>query len=510
MKIPNLDEIKRARAYADFSYFMDYDSEYEDKQGKTQTKDKDGKHLDVLDKALQDVSEGRLTRLIVTLPPRHGKSERVSKKFPAWHLGKNPDDEMIVASYSIDLARGFSRIAKDTLESRFDVFEQTIDKNKASNEEWGLDGYRGGLVAAGVGGAITGRGARIAIIDDPVKNAADASSQIVRDNTWEWYKSTLYTRLTPDGRIIIVMTRWHEDDLVGRLLEQEKQEIEMGTHIGETWTVINLPAIAEEDDVLGRQTGEPLWPEFGFTLERLEKIKNDVGTYVFNALYQQRPAAQEGNLFKRHWWRYWQKPGQDLPPVPVRVGDQIFHIKPVTLPSRFDEQLQSWDCAFKDNDGSDFVVGQAWGRNMADKYLLAQAKDRMDFVRTMDEILSMTFKFPKARLKLIEDKANGPAVISAMKRKVSGLVPIEPDGSKLARAQATSADVESGNVFLPHPLNEPWVNDFINTFASFPKVANDDEVDAFSQAMNRMMHRSIRRYKEYEPHDYSNGSKTGY
>ncbi len=499
--IPTLDAVRSARAYADFGYFIDYDSA---------GKDRTGKHLDVLDAALQRVSTGELTRLIVTMPPRHGKSERVSKKFPAWHLGRNPDDEMIVAAYSIDLARGFSRLARDTLGAHRDVFGCAVDKDKSSAEEWGVEGHRGGLVAAGVGGPITGRGARIAIIDDPVKNAEDASSETMREKLWEWYQSTFYTRLTPDGRIIIVMTRWHEDDLVGRLLQKEQEEIATGEHVGEKWTVINFPAIAEDRDILGRQIGEPLWPEYGFDLVKLDKIRQDVGSYVFNALYQQRPAAQEGNMFKRHWWRYWQRPGQNLPPVPVRIGDQVYQIQPETLPARFDEQLQSWDCTFKDSDGSDLVCGQAWGREAVNKYLLDQALDRMDIVRTMDEILSMTTKHPKARLKLIEDKANGSAVMQMLKRKVSGLVAVQPEGGKIARASAAAPEVEAGNVYLPHPMIAPWVTNFIDTFASFPKVAHDDQVDAFSQAMNRLMYHKTSRHERVQDYDYSGGSRTGY
>src|SRR5690606_22608743 len=262
----------------DFSFFIDYDSD---------GRDKDGKHLDVLDETLQKVSKGELKRVIVTMPPRHGKSERVSKKFPAWHVGRNPTDEIILASYSVDLSRGFSRIARDTLTANKSVFGVEVDKNNQSAESWGIDGYRGGVTAAGVGGPITGKGARIAIIDDPVKNAEEANSEVMREKVWDWYTSTLYTRLTPDGRIIVVMTRWHEDDLVGRLLKKEADEIKEGTHKGERWTVINFPALAEDDDYLGRKEGEPLWPEFGFDSTRLEQIKSDVGSYVFNALYQQ-------------------------------------------------------------------------------------------------------------------------------------------------------------------------------------------------------------------------------
>ena len=463
-KLPTLEEVRKARAYVDFSYFMDYDSG---------GKDVDGKHLDVLDKALQDVSEGKIKRLIVAMPPRHGKSERVSKKFPAWHVGRNPGDEIILASYSIDLSREHSMIARDTLANHPDVFGVNLAKDRQSAESWGIEGHRGGVKAAGVGGPITGRGARIAIIDDPVKNAEEANSEVMRDKIWAWYQSTLYTRLTPDGRIIVVMTRWHEDDLVGRLLQKEREEIEAGTHTGERWTVINFPAIAEENDYLGRSIGEPLWPEFGFDLQRLEQIKQDVGSYVFNALYQQRPAAAEGAMIKRHWWKFYNDDPRSM---------------------RFDEIIQSWDCTFKDSDGSDYVVGQVWGRIGADVYLIDTVRERMDITATIDAILHITSKWPDARLKLIEDKANGPAIISILQRKIGGIVAVKPTESKIARASAVVPFIEAGNVHLPQ--GKPWVDEFIDECASFPHGAHDDQVDAMSQALKRLCFRRIHPHKE--------------
>lgn len=429
------------------------------------------RHLLLLTETLEKVSSGEIKRLIVTMPPRHGKSEVVSKKYPAWHLGRNPNDEIILASYSIDLSRSFSRIARETLQGASNVFNVKLDPNHSTAESWGIAGKRGGLVAAGVGGSITGKGARIAIIDDPIKNAEEANSEVIRQKVWEWYQSTLYTRLTPDGRIILVMTRWHEDDLVGRLLEKERQEIKEGTHTGDRWQVINLPAIAESNDILGRSEGEALWPEYGFNLQRLEQIRRDVGSYVFNALYQQRPAAMEGSMFKRNWWRFYE-----------------------TLPTSFDEMMQSWDMSFKGSDGSDFVVGQVWGRIGANKYLVDQVRGRMDITETIHHIQRLTIKYPLARLKLIEDKANGPAVISLLKGSISGLVAVNPDGGKVARASAMLPDLEAGNIYLPR--NVGWLDDFLHEASAFPRGAHDDQVDAMSQAIRRMMFHDTATYKD--------------
>lgn len=448
-----VDEMMTSGMIARLEWFLEIESSW---------KWQPSKHLRMLCNTLEQVSKGSIKRLIVTMPPRHGKSEVVSKKYPAWHLGRWPNDEIILASYSIDLSRSFSRIARETLQGAQSVFGVRLDPNHSTAESWGLQGKRGGLVAAGVGGSITGKGAKIAIIDDPIKNAEEANSEVIRQKVWEWYQSTLYTRLTPDGRIVIVMTRWHEDDLVGRLLEKEAQEIAEGTHTGDKWQVINLPAIAESNDILGRTEGEPLWPDYGFNLERLEQIKRDVGSYVFNALYQQRPSAQEGSMFKRQWWKYYD-----------------------SVPASFDEMMQSWDMSFKGSDGSDFVVGQVWGRIGANKYLIDQIRGRMDITETINHIQRLTIKYPLARLKLIEDKANGPAVISLLKNSIAGLVAVNPDGGKVARASAILPDLEAGNIYLPR--NVGWIDEFLHEASAFPRGAHDDQVDAMTQAIRRMM-----------------------
>lgn len=460
LNLADYDDLIYKQAYAElakreFSAFMDYDKLSE------HAEDAAGRHLDVLDNALQLVSEGKLKRLIVTMPPRHGKSERVSKKFPAWHMGRNPNDEMIIASYSIDLARDFSRIARDTFITHSDVFGYSLDKNNQSSESWGIQGHRGRVTAAGVGGSITGKGARIAIIDDPIKNHQEAQSEVIRETLWGWYQSTLYTRLTPDGAIIVVQTRWHEDDLVGRLLTEEAIQVKDGVHTGERWTVINFPAIAEEGDYLGRALGEPLWPEYGFGIDQLNKIKSDVGSYVFNALYQQRPSAAEGNMLKREWWKYY----DNLPPLATT--------------------LISVDAAFKDSDDSDYVVVQVWGKAGPNIYLIDQVRGRMNFLATCNTIRNLAKKYPEAQVKLIEDKANGSAIIQTLNLEMGGIIPVNPEGGKVTRVNAVSAHIESGHVYLPR---NSWINEFVEECASFPNGKNDDQVDCMSQALHRFIY----------------------
>jgi predicted phage terminase large subunit-like protein len=419
---------------------------------------KTARHLHLLCTKLEAVERGEIRRLMVFMPPRHGKSEVVSKKFPAYFLGKNPHKEVIISSYSADLAMDFSRISRNTLKEWGEgLWNVNLAKDSGAVGRWGIEGTRGGLTAAGVGGPITGRGAHVAIIDDPFKNWQDAASKTIRDNVYDWYRSTLRTRLAPNGAIILVMTRWHEDDLAGRLLEESKN----GT--GEKWEVVSLPAVAEEEDVLGRKEGDVLWPE-RFHPNEYADIKKAVGTRLWISLYQQRPSPDEGQIFRRNWWKFYKQ-----------------------APSSFDEILQSWDCTFKESDNSDFVVGQVWGKIGADRYLLDQVRARMDFPATITAIRSMTAKWPQASSILVEDKANGPAVIATLEREIYGIIPINPEGGKIVRAQAVSPQIESGNVFLPDPSIANWVHDYLEEFAAFPNGAHDDMVDSTTQALNRLM-----------------------
>lgn len=238
--------------------------------------------------ALEKVERGEIDRLMIFMPPRHGKSELASKRFPAWCLGRNPKRQIIAASYNSDLANDFGRSVRNIVaEPEFsNVFRDVAlaADSKAANR---LNTNHGGAyVAAGVGTAVTGRGANIALIDDPLKDREEADSERRRDLVWDWYRSTLYTRLMPGGAIVLIQTRWHEDDLAGRLLEQD----------GAQWQVVELPAI--------NAAGEALWPEW-YDLATLQRIKETVGQREWSALYQQQPQPDEGTYFQRDWFTEW-------------------------------------------------------------------------------------------------------------------------------------------------------------------------------------------------------------
>jgi predicted phage terminase large subunit-like protein len=297
------------------------------------------------------------------------------------------------------------------------------------------------------------------IIDDPIKNAEEAFSETIRRKHKDWYQSTLRTRLEPDGAIVLVMTRWNTDDLAGWLLEEAKKEG------GEQWEVLSLPAIAEIDnDVLGRKKGEALFPE-RFPIDALLKTKTTSGSYFWAAMYQQRPAPEGGNIIHREWLKlYNYKLARDM---------------------KFEMIIQSWDMSFKETNDSSYVVGQIWGKKGADKYLLDQVRRQMGFVDTLSSFRLLTAKWPQATAKLVEDKANGTAVMDTLKHEIAGIVAVEPEGSKVARAYAVSPQFEAGNIYIPD--SALWAQDYIEELVAFPNAMNDDQMDATSQGIKYLI-----------------------
>jgi predicted phage terminase large subunit-like protein len=419
-----------------------------------------------LDVFLARVARKESPRLILTAPPRHGKSELISRRFPAYVLGKHPDMTLICTSYAAALASRMNRDVQRVIDSQEyrQLFPGTClaDKGVADGQSYSrtteffeIVGRKGSYRSAGVGGGITGMGADCIIVDDPIASQAEAHSPIERQKVWDWFNTVLYTRCQPGAGIAIIHTRWHEDDLIGRLLEREKEDGFEG------WEVINFPAIAERDEEF-RKEGEPLFPEF-FDIKALERIRKRQSSMDWSALYQQRPAPDDGQVFRREWFRYWTEPPRNL-----------------------DKVMMSWDMTFKDTAGSDYVVGQVWGKRDAESFLLDQVRGRMGFVRTCQEVERLAAKWPAAYEKLVEDKANGPAVIDTLRKRLPGIIPIEPEGSKLARAHVVTAMLEAGNVRFPDPRQHPWVGELESELLSFPVGLHDDQVDALTQALRRM------------------------
>lgn len=431
--------------------------------------------LDLIDKLVTDSYQTPDSRLIVAMPPQEGKSERVTKTGTLWALLDDPERRIAIASYSQELAEGFGRDIRNWLTVN-DGTDGTLDlglrvaADNGAARRWTLAGHRGGVVAVGLGSSLTGRPVDALIIDDPIKDAEQADSAYYRDRAWDWWTATASTRLAPGAPVILILTRWHEDDLAGRLLRAED---------GHLWRMVNIPALADHDpgkgetDPLGREPGEWLESARGRTPEQWQQRRVAVGSRVFNALYQGRPSPETGNVWQRSWWRRYLTP-------PWRVdGDQRRTID-------MDEVFTSWDLTFAATAGSDFVVGQVWGRRGAEVYLLDQVRERMTFTETVAAFEQLAHRWPDARAHLIEDKANGPAVISTLRSKVPGIIPITPKDSKYARASAVSPYIEAGNVLLPEASIAGFdVEGLIDEAAGFPNAAHDDQVDATSQALAR-------------------------
>lgn len=388
--------------------------------------------------------EGGVYLVGENLIPTHN-SMSITETLPSWYVGFKPEQRVIVVSYGDDLARRFGRRNKQKLKDNEVIFTE-FDLVRDSDTDM-FTSENGSILSRGIGAGVTGQSADLIIVDDPIKNREEAESQKIRNKIFDEYRDSLLSRLSANGKIIIIMTRWHEDDLIGRIASSDIQD----------FFYLNLPCEAEENDLLGREVGDALFAEIGKDKKWLAKKKKAYsdreGMRSWLALYQGRPTAQEGNMFKRHYWRYYD-PTLDMPKY-------------------FDEVLQSWDCAFKDEDDSDYVCGTIWGRQGGNYYLLDLVNERMDIINTMKAIENMSAKWPKSLVKLVEDKANGPAVIRLLRNKVPGLIAVTPDGGKVARANAILGAVESGNVYLPIPDLYPWVLDFIEQCASFPQGSHD-------------------------------------
>lgn len=426
--------------------------------------------LELIDRELVHLADDpNAKRLMIFMPPQEGKSERISHRFPEWLLRFNPDLRIAIVSYADEMARRWGAEIKMDVET-FNGDDGGVDlglrlraDSKAAGR-WHVAGHKGGVYCCGVAGSLTGKPVDWLIIDDPIKDLEHAYSLKYRERAKRFWRAVAIPRFGPNTKVVVVQTRWHEDDFSGWQLAEH----------ADRWKVISIPAEAEsEDDPLGREIGEMMISARGN--RDWEQIRKDVGEVVWAALYQQRPSPADGGIFKRSWWKEYTVPRW----VERPDGSCI-------VPGA-DEVVCSWDMAFKDLADSDYVCGQVWARFGLQAFLVDQIHDRLSFVETRIAVRQLSARWPQATAKYIEDKANGTAVINSLSTTVSGMIPVEPDGSKLARARAISPFVEAGQVFLPSPELCPWVGQFIEEHASFPNGVYDDQVDATSQAINRML-----------------------
>lgn len=447
-------------------------------------------HLDYLSDrltaAIAKVEQGTSQYMVVSMPPREGKSQLTSVYLPAWILHKHPEWPIGLISHDPSLAVKWGREVRALLEEKASLLGVKLAKDAGAAGEW-LTTEKGGVLSRSVGQSITGRGFKVLIVDDAVKDFADAHSPVKREALWDWWLHNASTRQDGPWLVVFIGTRWHEDDVIGRLLSDEYDGDP------DQWENIQFPAIAEDADVLGRKPGEPLLsPLLDETqteaLKRWAQLKRSVGSYAWNALYQQHPSPAKGEIFNSDWWRFWTRN-----PANVTDDGKVVLLDEEAL--RRAMWLDSWDCAFKATTSSDYVVGGRWAQVAANRYLMHQERARLSFTKTLARMLVWSDKAnpstPYAELvhlRLVEDKANGTAVIDTLTDRVPGMVPVNPTESKEARARAVTPECEAGNVFLPYPQDpgHEWVTDLLSELREFPHGRHDDQVDALTQALQRM------------------------
>lgn len=372
-------------------------------------------------------------------------------------MGKHPEEYIVQAGYAESIALTHSRKARDIFISpELDRLfpdthhrperpgQETIIPERQAAHEWGTK-QGGSYYAVGIGGGLTGRGFDIGIIDDPIKDAEEAESETIREKVWGWYTTVFRTRAQPDAAIIVVMTRWHQDDLVGRLLKQSQDH-----PAADQWKVLHFPVIHE---------GQALWPE-RYPVEVLEKIRSSIGGRAFESLYQGNPSIAEGEIIKREWWRYY----KELP--------------------RFDRKVQSWDTAFKDKQLNDYSVCTTWGETRNGFYLIDVWRAKVEFPELKRVALAL-YDRDIPDVVLVEDKASGQSLVQELERNTRiPVFPIKVDANKVARANAATPLIEAGKVYLPE--SAPWLFDYIEELSAFPNAKHDDQVDSTTQALSYM------------------------
>lgn len=414
-----------------------------------------------LARAVERADQGLDTNLIISMPPGSGKSMTASVVFPLWLLLNRPDWEIGLVSAEASLATKFSGDVQREYE------ERSTESYRGGVTDWSIAGKRGGIIARGIKGSMSGRRLRVAIIDDPIKHMEDAYSERIREVVWRVWRSVIKTRMRPGSIILSIATRWHDDDLNGRLLKTDG------------WETLIIPAIAEEDDALGRKVGEPLLSvqqeeDTEDALARWETIKAEVGTAIFNALYQQHPGDVAGTVFKMPWWRYYTE--DQLP-----AADQIITAWDLT----FGTATQGRPAAGQaPTVAGDWCVGQAWQRTGNQYYLLDQVRFRGGFTEQLAQMRTFIGRYPQAIAHVVEQAANGAAAIETLQKELDGIVPVPPVGSKLIRISSVSPLVEAHQVNLPS--GRAWLDDFLTEVTGFPTAKHDDIPDTMAHALRRM------------------------
>ena len=413
-------------------------------------------HLDLVSERLERMAD-RPVFLIVTMPPRHGKSELISHWTPVWFLRRWPEKRVILASYGSSFASDWGGEVKTSFMDHAGELGLSLALDTKAKSQWRIQGYGGGMIATGVGGSITGRGGDLLIIDDPIKSQREALSVVYRESIKQWYKATFRTRAQPGASIILLMTRWHEDDLAGYLLNEAKNS--NGDLPHDPWEVINMPALAEHDDILGRAEGEPLWPEM-YPREALLQVKEAIGSYWFAAEYQGRPRPEEGAIIKEAWFGYFTEGQTAARPIQV------------------------WDTAFELGDNTSRSACMTWGRSAQDFLVLDVWAKRVEFPDLIQAVKMKAEQWKPTHI-FIEHKASGHSLVQQLRRDTNlPIIPVKAVDDKGTRLHAISGIVEAGRVKLP--ARAPWLSEFLYEVCSFPGAKTDDIADCFAHGLMKL------------------------
>jgi len=420
------------------------------------------KHLGLINEKLMSLYRRDLMRLIINMPPRHGKSELISKYFPVWYMSRNKDARIIHSTYSQHFSKHWGRQMRRLILDAGNELGLLIDKNSRSSDEIRFEGARGEIICLGAGGALTGRGADLIIIDDPIKNFAQASSEKVRDNIWDWFNSTLYTRLEPAGVIVIIMTRWHEDDLCGRLMANNDG--------GDNWCLLKLPAISCEGDLIGREKGEALWPE-RFDEDAIGRIKKQIGSYWFSGLYQQEPSPADGAVFRRQHFRYFEEEAGFYHLLQAGDNYKITGLSGMMIFAVF-------DLAVKQGEMNDYTVALIFGRASNGEILI------LDVIRRRFEptehigLVNSVYQRWKPVLIGIESVQYQTLLVKLAARIGIPVKELKAKENKVSRSLPMAAFMEQGLVYFRRGAD--WLSDFESELLAFPNGRHDDQVDAFA------------------------------
>jgi predicted phage terminase large subunit-like protein len=464
-----------------------------------------GWHIEAICLHLEAVSRGEIQHLLINVPPGHMKSLLTNVFWPAWVWLHNPAWRVIFATYAQNLTERDSGKCRDLIQSQWyqETFQPTWKLSEDQNTKAFFTNTAGGFrLSLSRDGQGTGYRGDCIVCDDPM-SAEEAFSEAVLKRVVRWWDKTMSTRLSrpKEGAKVIIMQRLHQDDLSGHVIKKKTyQHLKLASEFNNKLKSVTY--LKKKDPKTGGVYFEKFWEdprtkdgellfESLFDAEVLAQAKIDLGSDGYAGQHLQEPSDPEGSMFKKKWWGFWRPKdaaGIGTAPRPDGCNNRLA----VVLPE-LDKIVISLDCAFKDKETSDFVVFTVWGCHQANRYLLDVERGRMSFSLTVETLKKISARHPRAYAKLVEDKANGSAVIDTLKNKINGIVAIEPRGGKRARAAAIQPQVEAGNVFLPE--GAPFLADFVEELGAFPKGANDDQVDSTSQALLHEMNSAAGLYQ---------------